>query len=86
MTWLNGEGWNLKTQSAKQPKFSGPVYIQCAMKRPRSNADIDNRLKGIGDILQHVGAIDNDKNNHGWNAWWSDDIKEGAAEISIVSA
>jgi Holliday junction resolvase RusA-like endonuclease len=86
MTWLNGEGWNVKSQLPSQPKFTGPVYIQCAMKRPRSNADIDNRLKGIGDLLQSVGAIDNDKNIHGWNAFWSDDIKKGSAEISIVAA
>ena len=86
VTWMNGEGWNLKSQLPSQPKFKGPVYIQIAMKRPRSNADIDNRLKGIGDLLQSVGAIENDKLIHGWNAFWSLDTGDNAAEISIRSA
>jgi Holliday junction resolvase RusA-like endonuclease len=87
MTWLNGEGWNLKAQQPGQPKFDGPVYVVIAMKRPRANADLDNRLKPIGDLLQHIGAISNDKHIHGWNAYWSDDVPSGAAaELSIASA
>jgi len=85
--WQNGEGWNLKTQLPKQPKFSGPVYITAALRRPRSNADIDNRLKGIGDTLQSIGAITDDKLIYGWNAFWSADLPDGiAAEVSIVAA
>jgi Holliday junction resolvase RusA-like endonuclease len=83
MTWINAETWGMKSQIRLQPKFTGPVYIQCAMKRPRSNADIDNRLKGIGDLLQSVGAIDNDKNIHGWLAYWSDSAAKEAAIIII---
>ena len=86
MTWANSEGWTLKAQLAKQPKFSGPVYIVCAMKRPRTNSDIDNRLKGIGDLLQSIGAIANDKHIYGWNAYWSNDLKDCSAEISITEA
>ena len=86
-TWLNGEGWNLKAQLPSQPRFDGPVYITCPMRRPRADADLDNRLKGIGDLLQSIGAIANDKLIMGWNCWWSDDLPAGvAAEISIVGA
>jgi len=55
--------------------------------RPRSNADLDNRIKGILDFLQHVAAIDDDKNVYGVNAFWTVDLPAGvAAEISIVQA
>lgn len=86
-TWLNGEGWNLKAQMKGQPTWSGPVYITMAMRRPRPNADIDNRLKGTGDLLESLGVITNDKLIHGWNAYWSDALPKGvAAEISITAA
>lgn len=85
--WQNGEGWSVKAQLAKQHKFTGPVYITIAMRRPRSNADIDNRLKGVGDLLETCGAIENDKYIMGWNAYWSADLPQGvAAEIAIVQA
>lgn len=87
MTWQNGEGWNVKAQLPGQPKFTGPVYITCAMKRPNKRSDIDNRLKGIGDLLQAVGLIDDDKNIFGWNAFWTVDLPKGiAAQISITQA
>jgi Holliday junction resolvase RusA-like endonuclease len=87
MTWINGETHFLKRQMAGQTRFQGPVYVTLAMKRPRSNADIDNRLKPIGDMLQRLEIIANDKLIMGWNAFWSADLPEGvAAEISIVEA
>lgn len=87
MTWRNGEAWNLTAQLRGQHRFSGPVYLTLAMRRPRANADLDNRMKGIADLLQHVAAIDNDKNIHGINAYWTADLPAGiAAEISIVQA
>lgn len=86
-TWANGEGWELKEQMKGQHKFTGPVYIVAAMRRPRSNADLDNRIKGIGDLLQQHGAIADDKDVHGWNVYWSQDVPSGyAAEVSIAEA
>lgn len=87
MTFLRGEEWNLAPQLKGQHRFTGPVYLTVAMKRPRSNADLDNRAKGILDLLQHVGAIANDKDVMGLNLFWSADLPAGvAAEISIVQA
>lgn len=87
MAWCNGEGYALNRMMAGQHRFTGPVYITMAMRRPRSNADLDNRIKPTGDILQAIGAIDNDRNVMGWNVWWSDDLPPGAAaEIVIVQA
>ena len=85
--WCNGEGHLLNRQLAGQHKFDGPVFVTMAMRRPRSNADLDNRLKPIGDLLQKCGAIPNDKLIMGWNVYWSAMLPEGvAAEICIVEA
>lgn len=87
MTWANGEGWNVKGQLVQQHKFTGPVYLTLAMRRRRSNMDGDNFCKGIFDLLQHVGAIDNDKNVMGCNWYWTADLPAGvAAEVCITQA
>ena len=67
MTWRNGEAWNVSAQLVNQHRFKGPVFLTVAMKRPRSNADLDNRAKGILDLLAHVEAIDDDRNVMGLN-------------------
>ena len=86
-TWCNGEGYQVNRQLATQHRFSGPVFVTLAMRRPRSNADLDNRLKPIGDLLQKCGAITNDKLIMGWNVFWSATLPDGvAAEIAIVDA
>jgi Holliday junction resolvase RusA-like endonuclease len=87
MGFLRAEEWNLVPQLKAQHKFVGPVFITIAMRRPRSNADLDNRAKGTLDLLQHVKAIDDDKNVMGLNLYWSRDLPEGvAAEIVITQA
>jgi Holliday junction resolvase RusA-like endonuclease len=87
MGFLRAEEWNLVPQLKAQHKFVGPVFITVAMRRPRSNSDLDNRIKGVGDLLQSVGAIANDKDVMGWNVYWSRDLPAGvAAEITIVQA
>lgn len=87
MSFLRSEEWSLIPQLKSQHKFTGPVFVTIAMRRPRSNADLDNRAKGTLDLLQHVAAIDDDKNVMGLNLYWSRDLPEGiAAEIVIVQA
>jgi len=83
-TWRNSAAWEAKAQAVKQPKWDSPVYVTIAMRRPRLNADIDNRLKGILDLLQHVGIIADDKLVHGINAYWSANVE--GCEISITAA
>lgn len=86
-TWANSEAWTVAAQLRDQHKFTGPVYLTMAMRRPRANSDLDNRLKGIFDLMQQVGAISDDKDVMGINAFWSKDLPEGvAAEISITEA
>lgn len=87
MTFLRSEEWNLAAQIKTQHKFTGPVFVTMAMRRPRSNADLDNRCKAALDLLQHVGVISDDKHVMGLNLYWSRDLPDGvAAEITIVQA
>ena len=91
MTWRNGETWNVLAQMIGRPTsqrgFTGPVFITVAMRRPRANSDLDNRIKGILDLLAHTCVIKNDKDVMGLNMFWSLDLPHGvAAEISIVEA
>lgn len=87
MTWQRSESWDVMAQLVKQHKFVGPVYITLAMKRRRGNMDGDNFCKGVFDLLQHVRAIDNDKNVMGCNWYWSAHLPNGvAAEITITQA
>lgn len=86
-TWANSEGWSVKAQIANQHRFTGPVYVTLAMRRRRSTQDGDNYQKATFDLLEAVGAIDNDKNIMGCNWYWSADLPEGvAAEIVITQA
>jgi len=86
-TWANSEAWTVAAQLRGQHKFTGPVYLTMAMRRPRANSDLDNRLKATIDLLQSLDAIANDKDVMGINAWWSNDLPAGvAAEIVITQA
>jgi Holliday junction resolvase RusA-like endonuclease len=85
--WALGEGWDVRRQMAGQPKWAVPVRITAALVRPRSNVDLDNRLKGIGDLLQELEIVANDKLIHAWLVFWSADVAAGwAAEITITGA
>ena len=85
--WLGGEGWSVKAQLAKQHRFTGPVFVTLAMRRPRANADLDNRSKAALDLLQHVGAIANDKDVVRLEMFWTEDLPAGiAAEVSITES
>lgn len=87
MCWRNAEGWNVNAQMRGQHCFIGPVFITVAMKRPRANSDLDNRAKGILDLLAHMEVIANDKDVMGLNLYWTRDLPQGvAAEITIVQA
>lgn len=84
MTWLRAVEWEAKAQAARQRRWTTPVYLTVAMRRPRSNADLDNRLKPVLDLLQHVGVLSDDRLVAGINCWWSDRVP--GVEIAVTSA
>ena len=83
--WLKAEGLLLKSQLRGQRKFDEPVCVQMDLRQPRSNADLDNRLKPISDLLEAVGAVSNDKIIHRWDFGWQSMMPKGiAAYIEIM--
>lgn len=87
MTWLNAVGYEVNRQASDQPKWDAPVYITMAMRRPRTNADLDNRIKSHLDLLQSHKVISDDKLVNGINAYWSEHLPDGVAvEIAITAA
>jgi len=88
-TWLNAVSWlgRDNTIFSGNPEWDTPVYITIAMRRPRMNADIDNRIKPILDMLQRFKFIENDKLVEGVNAFWSRSLPETiAVDITITPA
>ncbi len=85
-TWANSVGHSVNRQMAGQARWDDRVYVTVAFRR-RANADLDNRLKALGDLLQAHSVITNDKLIDGWNVYWSDALPKGVAvEISITAA
>lgn len=58
-TWLNAAGWQIKAQ--RPGRIAGEVSLAIAMKRPRANADLSNRIKALEDLLVEHQVIDDDQ-------------------------
>lgn len=58
--WRGAAAWQVKLNHAGEP-LDGPASVTMSMRRPRKNADIDNRIKPVLDALEAGGAIVNDK-------------------------
>lgn len=85
--WLADVGHIVNRQTdgrITSPVYTAPVSVTVAMKRPQANADLDNRLKPLGDLLQRHHIVNDDRIIHAWTAYWSDDLTEGVeVEMSI---
>lgn len=68
--WKIAAGWSIKAQRQGEP-LDGPATVTLSLKRPRKNADIDNRIKPVLDALEAGGAIVNDKNVTSICAAWA---------------
>ena len=85
VAWLQAEGLLLKSQMRGQEKFDEPVCVQMDLRQPRSNADLDNRLKPTSDLLESVGVVSNDKLIWRWDFGWQMGMPKGiAAYIEIM--
>ena len=85
VAWLEAEGLLLKSQLRGQTKFDVPVRVNMDLRQPRANADLDNRLKPISDLLESVGVVSNDKLIHRWNFGWFMGAPVGPAAYIEVS-
>ncbi len=68
--WRKDAGWAIQTQP--HAKVGGPVSILIELRRPRTNADVDNRVKPVLDLLVVHNIIDDDKNVTQVTARWAE--------------
>lgn len=71
--WREDAGWFIR--GVREPLL-GPVSVHIALRRPRANADLDNRIKPCLDLLQHYRVIDNDKQCVRVEALWNSDTTD----------
>ncbi len=86
VAWLQAEGLLLKSQLRGQKKFSEPVSVTMGLRQPRSNSDLDNRIKPVGDLLEAIGAVSDDKLIHHWDIRWSKLLTNGQAANIFIQA
>lgn len=69
--WAAEAGWALKVQRA--PHIGGKVTVDIGVARI-PNADVDNRIKPVLDLLVKMNVIDDDRYVEKVSAEWRDDI------------
>lgn len=74
--WREQAGWEIVRQGRPSQPV-GKYELQVALKKPRANADIDNRIKPIADALQQYRVIQDDKHCTRIAIWWAEDLPEG---------
>lgn len=76
--WIDAAGWMVKAQRTVKIEGMVAVSIQC----PRiANADIDNRIKPVLDLLVKMDVIDDDRDVEQVTAAWTD--KGDLMEITV---
>jgi len=71
--WIEAAAMLVRAQR-KGKEITGPVEFRFTARRPRSTADLDNRLKPAIDACQKGGAIQNDNQIVRIVAEWSETI------------
>lgn len=69
--WRTEAAWDIAAQRGGN-SIEGPCKVEISARRPRANADLDNRIKPILDALQDGGAFANDNAVHEISAKWAD--------------
>lgn len=69
--WRMQAAARLREQSPVLQQIDGPFLMTVNMQRPRSTADIDNRMKLLLDFFEAEHVIENDKLCAGFAAAWS---------------
>ena len=74
--WRDEMGWALKMELAGM-QFAGPQQITCrydmTIELCPTRMDADNPVKPIGDLMQSVGLVSNDRNLNDFNVVRVDD-------------
>lgn len=78
--WITGAGWHLKAQGPLVPLI-GEVTVEIRIGLRGNRGDVDNRVKGVLDLLVRHHIIEDDRKVRKVSAEWADDI--GACEVTI---
>lgn len=77
--WLKTVSWQIAEQRNRErcklpclDTLTGPCAVSLSLRRPRANADLDNRIKPVLDALEAGGAIADDKQVTTICAAWGD--------------
>ena len=81
--WQGHAGWVLRSQHPR--KIGGRVVLAISIERLSANADIDNRIKAIADLLVKHDVIDDDRNVTAILACWSPAANK-IARVQIMRA
>lgn len=84
--WSMTAGRSMRSQwGGGRETIAHPVLIVMACERQTRSADIDNRLKPVGDLLESVGVLANDRLITAWLAvWWPKGA--GRAHLAVHDA
>ena len=80
MAWLEEAGWLAKAQ--RPSRIEGPYKLSLHVARPdKRKRDIDNVLKSVGDLLQHIGVVKDDCDCEMVSARW---VTTGQGVTAII--
>lgn len=80
--WIEAAGWLLKIQRPKP--VPGPYTLHIAVGPTR--ADLDNLAKGLSDLLQRHGVIDNDRKAESVHLERSTAVPKGQVRCTVSPA
>lgn len=81
--WKGHAGWRLREQ--RPASLHGPVVIVLNAERANSQADIDNRVKALFDLLVAHKVIDDDRHVVGFAAAWAPS-GNGLVRVAVIPA
>lgn len=82
--WKTAAGWELMLQKPK--KIVGPYEVRILIGRKSRRADIDNRIKGLVDLLVEHGVVEDDRHMQSVSCGWADDVEKGLARVIVEAS
>lgn len=83
--WMTEAGWNIASQRKGAETMHAPVAVEIRLRRPRANADLDNRSKAVLDALQNHLVIGNDNLVHDLRIVWDLSVPIGRCLVTVTA-
>jgi Holliday junction resolvase RusA-like endonuclease len=81
-SWLETAGWELKAQRPAPLPAGSALAITIRAGKPDRARDLDNLVKGLLDLLEAHGVIENDGAVHDLRICWDAHVPPGRARVS----